>query len=472
MVVNDLRELIATSSYKQVKTTVNQTTASQVVEVLRDLTPKQQVVTFRLLDKDRALEVFEMLEPAEQRRLVEAMEDPEVLQLLEQLDPDDRVRLFDELPAKVTKRLLAGLSAEARKSVNLLLGYPADSVGRVMSPRYQAIRLDITAGAALAAVRASNLRADELSNIFVIDEGRFYQGYVALADLVKASDQTPVRALLRGNDVFVRAKEKRLAGSYLLKEHDLSAVAVLDGEGRMVGALTFDDAIDILDEDASETMYKKAGVADIARSKDEIWSKRLTQGPIGYPIRLRITFLLVTLAGGLAVGGVIDAFEGTLEAILAAAIFIPVVMDMGGNVGTQSTTIFARGIARGHISMARFWPHARREVTIGAIMGVILGTIGGLAAYFWQGLPNGVPQLGLAVGISLATVITLATFLGYLLPYVLIRMGFDHAPGADPFITTIKDFVGLALYFYLITLLIGVGSEESTLGLLQLLPWG
>lgn len=471
MVANDLRELIATSNYTQVKSTVNRSSTAQIVEVLRELEPKQQVVTFRLLDKDRAIAVFEMLEPVEQRRLVEAMEDPEVIQLLEQLDPDDRVRLFDELPAKVTKRLLAGLSSEARAAVNLLLGYPEESVGRVMSPRYQAVRLDTTAGAALAAVRAADLRADELTNIFVIDENRFYQGYVPLADLVKAGEQTPIRSLVRGGEVFVRATDNRVKAAYVLKEHDLPAVAVLDKEGRMVGVLAFDDVIDILEEDVSETMYQKAGVADVIRRRDEVWSRRLFEGPISYPIRLRITFLLVTLAGGLAVGGIIDAFEGTLEAILAAAIFIPVVMDMGGNVGTQSTTIFARGIARGHIQPQRFWHYVRREVTIGAIMGLILGTIGGLAAYFWQGLPNGVPQLGLAVGISLAIVITLATFLGYMLPYLLIRLGFDHAPGADPFITTIKDFVGLALYFYLITLLIGVG-EEPVAGLLRLLPWG
>jgi len=173
-------------------------------------------------------------------------------------------------------------------------------------------------------------------------------------------------------------------------------------------------------------------------------------------VRLRILFLLVTVAGGLAVGALIDEFEETLASILTAAIFIPIVMDMGGNVGTQSTTTFARGVALGHINLKRFWKHVRREVTVGLIMGAILGILTGVIAWQWQGIPNDVPQIGIALGVSIFAVVTLATFMGFFLPWLLMKLGFDHAPGADPFITTIKDFIGLALYFTLVGLLIGV----------------
>lgn len=152
----------------------------------------------------------------------------------------------------------------------------------------------------------------------------------------------------------------------------------------------------------------------------------------------------------------------TLAAVLAAAVFIPLVMDMGGNVGTQSTTIFARGFALGHIKLNKFWRYLMREGLIGLTMGLLLGAVAGVIAYFWQGLPNGIPQIGIAVGLALTTVITLAAMLGFLLPYAMVKLGLDHAPGADPFITTIKDFTGLFLYFYLVTLLIGTPepSEE------------
>ncbi len=177
-------------------------------------------------------------------------------------------------------------------------------------------------------------------------------------------------------------------------------------------------------------------------------SEKLTSGGIGYAVKVRMAFLMVTLAGGLAVGGVIDFFEDTLAAVVALAIFIPLVMDMGGNVGTQSTTIFARGLALGHINLGRFFRnHLVREGGVGLAMGVIMAVLAGTIAYFWQGAPNDIPQLGFVVGTALFFSVFTASILGFLLPWVLLKIGVDHAPGADPFITTIKDFTGLAVYF-------------------------
>jgi magnesium transporter len=467
----DLKHLLGQNNLSEVKTALNASVPTAVAEALTTLEPREQVIAYRLLEKDRALEVFELLDPQEQTTLVRALDNPELVGLFEELDPDDRVRLFEELPAKVTKRVLQELSSEARETVTLLMGYPEGSAGRAMTPRYQALRSSTNAAAALTAVQASELRPDELQLLFVIDERRFFKGYLPLAKLVKASADTLVSELVEEANVSVTAKSDRLEAARLLKEHDLPAVAVTDTEGRLVGAMTFDDVIDILEEEASETMYWKAGIGDIAKRRDEVFSQRLIQGPILYPYRVRILFLLITLAGGLAVGGLIDAFEGTLEALIAVAVFIPLIMDMGGNVGTQSTTIFARGLALGHINLQRFIRHLRREGTVGLLMGATLGLAAGTVAYFWQGVPNDVPQLGIAVGISIFTVVLLASLLGFLLPYVLVKVGLDHAPGADPFITTIKDFTGLALYFYLVSALIGVAEEEAeaALALVRLL---
>jgi magnesium transporter len=187
-----------------------------------------------------------------------------------------------------------------------------------------------------------------------------------------------------------------------------------------------------------------------------VWSDRLVRGSAWYSIRLRILFLIITLIGGMAVGGIIETFEEVLEAVVSAAIFIPVVMDMGGNVGTQSTTIFARGIAWNHINVSQFIPYVLREIRIGATMGIILGIAAGGIAYVWQGVPNGVPLIGLAVGLSLFIVVTLGAFLGAIIPWAMLKLGFDHGPGADPFITTIKDFTGLWVYFSLVAWLLGI----------------
>lgn len=431
-----------------------------LASTLPQLEARRQVVVFRLLGKDRAMEVFDQLAPTEQSELVGAMATPEVVSLFEDLDPDDRVRLFEELPAKVAKRIIASLSKEARQSVTTLMGYPAESAGRSMSPRYLALRETLSARQAIDALRESDLRSDELRAVFVIDAQRHYRGFVLVPDLLRADANAAVAEVAGGSNVAVSVDTPRLEAARLLQEYDLPAIPVLDSERRMVGVITFDDVIDLLQDEASETMYQKAGIADPRRARDELFSQRLTSGSILYPYRVRILFLMVTLAGGLAVGGLIDAFEETLEALIAAAVFIPLIMDMGGNVGTQSTTIFARGLALGHIDLARFGRVLLREGRVGLLMGATLGTLGGTIAYFWQGVPNDVPQIGIAVGVSLFTVVVIASILGFLLPYVMTRLGFDHAPGADPFITTIKDFTGLALYFYLISVLIGISADD------------
>lgn len=446
----------ARRSPEEIKSIANNMALIELAGALSSLDPRARVAIFRLLEKAKALEIFEHLDHREQAELVEAMGDPESTQLLMQLSPDDRAELIEELPAKVAKRLLATMNPEARAAVSELLGYPKESVGHIMTPNYLSINEGTKVADAVVALRQTQLRDDETDVIFVIGAERRYRGFVRPSQLIKAAPDTPVEHLLTETGLFVRATAPEMDAARMLKFSGLPAVAVVDSEERLVGAVTFEDALDLIERDTSETMYQKAGVSDISRNRDEVYSKRLTQGSIWYPVRVRVAFLFVTLLGGLAVGGLIDSFEEVLAAVLAAAVFIPLVMDMGGNVGTQSTTIFARGLALGHINLKRFRQHLAREVSIGAVMGVLLGTIGGTIAYFWQGVPNGIPQIGIAVGVSLATVITLATLLGFALPWLMVKLGLDHAPGADPFITTIKDFTGLALYFWLVSTLIGV----------------
>lgn len=452
---NVLRDLLQPFSLEAAKKQANQIASAELVQLLMEIEPRKRVLAFRLLEKNKAIAVFEYLRPEEQADLIRAMESPEVIQLVEALDPDDRVRLFEELPAKVTKRLIANLSPEARDAVNVLLGYPDRTAGRIMSLRYLAVRNSATVGATLASVRESELRDDELTMVFVVDGDRFYQGFVRTVRLIKADPDLPIAALLEGTGTAVLASDRDLYAVRLLKDHDLPAVPVVDSEGRLIGDITFDDVIDLVEEEATDAALAQAGVGNLL-SRDKVWSERLVRGSSWYAIRLRILFLIVTLIGGMLVGGVIERFEEVLEAVVAAAIFIPLVMDMGGNVGTQSTTIFARGLAWSHINVNRFLPYLFREIRIGAVMGLILGLAAGIISYFWQGEPNGIPQLGVAVGIALFCVVTLGAMLGAILPWIMLKFGFDHAPGADPFITTIKDFTGLWIYFTLVGTLIGV----------------
>jgi magnesium transporter len=209
-----------------------------------------------------------------------------------------------------------------------------------------------------------------------------------------------------------------------------------------VGVLTFDDAMNVLQEETTDDMFDKVGLIDITY-KEAGRSHKLLKGSFFLVFSVRVPFLILTLAGGMAAGAVIEAFEDILSAVVATAVFIPVIMDMGGNVGTQSSTIFTRGLVLGQINMRRFFTRWGREVLFGFGMAVVLGALGGLIAGFWQQMP----AIGLAVGVSLMLTITAGTSLGFLVPFVLIKIGFDQAAGADPIITTIKNMIGLVIYF-------------------------
>jgi magnesium transporter len=452
---NFLNDLLQPFALEAAKQEANRWPAVELVQLLMEIEPRKRVLAFRLLEKDKAIAVFEYLRPEEQADLIRTMETPEVMSLLEALKPDDRVRLFDELPAKIAKRLIANMNPEDREAVNLLLGYREHSAGRIMNLRYLAVRHSATVAATIATVRESNLSDNELALVFIIDAERYYRGFVRTVRLIKSEGNRSVSELLEGENIAVLASDRDLQAVRLLKNNDLPAIPVVDNEGRLIGDITFDDVIDLVEEEATDAALAQAGVGNLM-SRDRVWSERLVRGSSYYAIRLRIMFLIVTLIGGMLVGGIIEGFEEVLQAVTSAAVFIPLVMDMGGNVGTQSTTIFARGLAWNHINVNRFLPYLFREIRIGAAIGLILGLVAGIIAYFWQGLPNNIPQLGAAVGISLFCVITLGAILGATLPWVMLKLGFDHAPGADPFITTIKDFTGLWIYFSLVRWFIGI----------------
>ncbi len=291
---------------------------------------------------------------------------------------------------------------------------------------------------ALDAVRRSRMPAGQAAVVFIVDGQGQYKGYARLSELLRAEPESTILSTLEGADLAVAHDMDQEAAARRLQLKDVPLLPVVNSKREMIGVLTFDDAMDILEAETSDDIYYKAGVGDVFHTEDHVRSEKLTQGPIWYTVRVRILFLMVTLAGGLIVGGLIDQFEDVLGAVLALAIFIPLVMDMGGNVGTQSSTIFAR------------------EALVGLTMAVGIALVAGTVAYFWQGVPNDIPQLGVVVGVALFTSVFLASCLGFLLPYVMIRIGVDHAPGADPFITTIKDFSGLLVYFSMAVWLTGV----------------
>jgi len=419
---------------------------TEVLYLISNLERTDKALVYRLLSKDMALAVFEQLDLEIQKDLLESFPESRAIEIIEELDPDDRVSLLDELPAVVTKRLISLLSPDDRAVTNKLLGYEAETAGRIMTPEFITLRRNMTAQAALEKIRWQAADKETIYTLYVTDETRRLEGVLELRKLIVANPNERIEDIMSDIVIKVTTDTDQEEVAHALKDFDLLAIPVVDKQGCIVGIVTIDDAVDILEHEATEDIYDQAGLANITGSETNR-SEVLVNGSLWAIWKVRLPFLVITLLAGLGAGLIIDGFEHTLETIVAVAIFIPIIMDMGGNVGTQSTTVFVRGVVLGHIEPKRFWRHLGKEVLIGFSLGLIVGVVTGVIAGFWQSMP----LLGLAVGLALLVTMTLASLLGFLVPWILIKMKLDQAAGSSPIITSIKDIVGLLVYFVLVS---------------------
>ena len=421
----------------------------EVLHILHSLSSEEQVIVFRLLAKDNALSIFELLDTDQQQNLLHSFTDERAIEFVNELAPDDRVKLLDELPAKVAKKLIDSLTPEERESTSILLGYEPETTGRIMTTEYISLKKDMTAEQALDKVRQQAKDKETIYILYVTGTSRELEGVLSLKELLMADSSSKIEDIMsKAISVYTDTDQEEVAN--LLKELDLLAIPVVDKEERMVGIVTIDDAVDILEEEVTEDIYNQAGLVDIT-SKESNRSEVLIYGSLWNIWKVRLPFLVITLAGALVAGLVIEGFEEILESVLAVAIFIPLIMDMGGNVGTQSSTVFARGVALGHIHLNRFFKYFLKEVGVGLSLGIVVGLVSGVIAAFWQGIP----MLGLAVGLSLVATMTLASLLGFLVPYALVKFNMDQAAGSAPIITSIKDVLGLIVYFVFVSIFLG-----------------
>jgi magnesium transporter len=422
----------------------------EILELMMELSSEEQAIIFRLLSKDIALEVFEELDTSLQHNLLSSFTEERVIEMVSELAPDDRVRLLDELPAKVAKKLLASLSTEEREATAQLMGYEPETAGRIMTTEYVRLKRDITVERALQQIRENESDKETIYTLYVTDDRRKLEGVLSLRELVTAQSSDIIENIMKKSVVRAATDTDQEEVVRILQELDLLALPIVDKEERLVGIITVDDAMDIQQEETTEDIFDKAGLADL-NQKEADRSEVLVAGSYVKIWRVRLPFLMITLVGGLLAGAVVGAFEDALQAVTAIAVFIPVIMDMGGNAGTQSSTIFAIALILGHIDAKRFGKHLLKETFVGLSMGVIAGVIAGIAAAIWQQIP----ALGWAVALALTFTMTLATTIGFLIPFILYRLDMDQAAGADPIITTIKDITGLVIYFVLVTLFLG-----------------
>jgi magnesium transporter len=439
----DLEALIEAGDLRGVDGWLTVRDVLTVADELARLEAAERAVAFRLLRKDRAAEAFEALSPVHQAELLDALGDASVHDLFYALDAADRTELLDEMPANVAARLLEKLPPEARRYTNIVLGYPEESAGRAMSPRYVSLPETMTAADALSRVRAANLRPREVLVLPVIDATRRLVGVVDLPDVVTAAGEAPVGLLVRPETYSVSVMEDQEVAARLMQEANLVALPVLDNEERLIGVLTVDDAMEIIEEEETEDAARAGGA-------EPILVPYLDAGVL-LLARARGTWLLLLVAAAALTVNVLQAFESTLEQVVTLAVFIPLLIGTGGNSGAQAATAVVRAMALGEVRIADLPRILRRELVVGFLLGLILGTIA-------------LPIVGLVFGWQFAGVVSLtllaicswASFAGGLLPVLARQAGIDPAVVSAPLITTLVDATGLVIYFLIARTLLGL----------------
>lgn len=418
--------------------------APDIADFLDRLDPVKRSVVFRSLPRAQAGDVFAYLEPERQEALLRDLTGAQTRELLASLSPDDRTALLAELPANVTQQLLATLAPADLVEARQLLGYPEESVGRLMSPDVVAIRADWSVGEGLAHIRRVGRDAETLDMIYVVDgEGHLIDD-LRLRVFVLASPNLPVSALMDRSYVALRATDDREEAVRAIERYDRVALPVIDSEGLLLGIVTADDVLDVAEEEATEDFQKLGGM--------EALDTPYMQTGLGAMIRKRAGWLSALFLGEMLTATAMGHFEDEIAKAVVLALFVPLIISSGGNSGSQATSLIIRAMALRELRLRDWWKVLSRELPTGLLLGAVLGSIGVVRILIWQftGWGNyGAHYLLVAstVGLSLIGVVLFGTLAGSLLPFVLRRIGFDPASASAPFVATLVDVTGLIIYF-------------------------
>ena len=417
-----------------------------------DLEDKELLRLFRLMPKELASDTFAEMEPDLQEKLIGGFSDKELGEVLEDMFLDDAVDVIEEMPASVVKRILKNVDSDTRKSINQMLSYPEDSAGSIMTIEYVDLRPAMTVEEAFAHIREHGVDKETIYTCYIIGPTRKLLGAVSVRELLLAKPGTVLRDMMETNIISVSTQDDREEVANLFSHYGLTALPVVDKEKRLVGIVTVDDAIDVLQEEATEDMELMAAMLPSERpylrsSTWELWKQR-------------IPWLLILMVSATFTGMIITGFEQGLAANAALIAFIPMLMSTGGNCGSQSSVMVIRGLSLGEIEMTDALKVLWKELRVSVFCGLALAVAGFAKVLLIDGWmfrnPDITVGVAATVGLTLAFVAIAAKLVGGLLPMGAKKLGFDPAVMASPFITTIVDAVSLLLYFQIASLLLGL----------------
>nr|WP_278416413.1 magnesium transporter [Mediterraneibacter faecis] len=433
-------KLLEQREFKAVRSILDVMNEVDIASLLSTLSDKELALAFRLIPKDKAAEVFSNMDTSMQTYLVTMFTEKELKELLDDLYMDDTVDMLEELPANLVKRILATVSASDRSMINQLLNYPEDSAGSIMTTEYVDLREEMTVGQAMAHIKKTGIHKETIYTCY-ITERRKLVGIVSAKDLMTTDDNVPIKDLMETEiiSVYTHADQEQVA--QLFTKYDLLALPVIDLDGRMVGIVTFDDAMDVMVDEATEDITKMAAINPSEKTYFET--------SVLQHAKNRIPWLLILMFTSIITGTIITRYENAFAAIPLLVSFIPMLMDTGGNCGSQSATLIIRGIALDEIRFTDLFKVMFKEFRISLIVGAFLAVANGVRIFIQYHNPG----LAVVIACSLMGTVIMAKLVGCILPLLAKKVNLDPAIMASPLITTLVDTFSILIYFNIATVL-------------------
>ena len=426
---------------------------ADVAGLFDGLEEKQIPVMFRLLPKEQAAETFVEMEPEAQQLLIQGFSDNELREVLDELYVDDAADLVEEMPANVVKRILTQADPEMRSSINQILRYPENSAGALMTMEYVSLRPDMTVEEAILRIRRQGVDKETIYTCYVLDKDRTLLGIVTVKDLLLAeSDDTEIREIMTSNIISVTTQDDQEEVAKMFSKYNFRALPVVDTENRMVGIVTFDDAMDVMEEEATEDMEIMAAMTPSEKSY-------LKSSPFEL-YKHRIPWLMLLMVSATFTGMIISSFESALALLPALTAFIPMLMDTGGNCGSQSSVTVIRALSLDELEFSDALTVLWKEIRTAVLCGITLAAVCFLKVLLVDRLLMGNASISLSVDLviclALGVTVIMAKMVGCTLPLLAKKLGFDPAVMASPFITTIVDALSLLVYFLFAKTILGL----------------
>ena len=446
----EINELIARRSFLPLKEVLVDLTPPEIADFIEDIEAEDRAIVFRLLPRDLAADVFEYLEFEIQEAMLKSLGQGEVAAILNEMAADDRTVLLEELPANATKQLLTLLSPQERAVATQLLGYPEYSIGRLMTPDYIAVRENWTVGQVFEFIRKHGKDSETLLVLYVVDERGKLIDDIRIRKFLLAPPETKVEELMDASLVSLNAVDEQEKAIEVFREYDREALPVVDSGGILIGVVTIDDVLDVVEEEATEDIQKIGGV--------EALDEPYINTPIPRLVKKRAGWLVVLFLGEMLTTTAMAFFEDELKRAIVLVTFIPLIVSSGGNSGSQASTLVIRAMALGEITLRDWWRVMKREILSGLALGLILGAIGFLRVEVWSTFSDiyggHATLIGITIGCTLVGIVMLGTLVGSMLPLILRKLGLDPATSSAPFVATLVDVSGLIIYFVMATLIL------------------